>query len=77
MVDDEGIRGLEGVDELRRPEVLNSQQQRRAVQREVVADLVGVLGAEGAGLGDGDADEAGAGLSVKISDREMVKPLVT
>src|SRR5262249_41984522 len=59
------VRPLQGGGGTRRPEVLEGDQERRAVRGKVVADLLGVLLVQGAWLGDVDLEESGT-LLVEI-----------
>src|SRR5687768_17437899 len=61
-VDHDRIRSLEGVDQLRGPQVLECDEQGRAVRGEVVTDLLGVLRPERTRLRDVDSEEGRAFL---------------
>src|SRR5512132_1417079 len=62
-VDQHGVRLPQGVDNFPDPEVLVGDEESRAVRREVVADLLGVLMSQRTRLGDVDRQEGRALLA--------------
>ena len=77
-VDQDSVRSLQGVDHLRGPEVLECDQEGRAVGRQIVADLLGVLGPQRTRLRDVDGEEGRALLvdvrSLRVSSRRHPHP---